>query len=430
MAESIDNDKFGGGAFVFNPSSEEMKPFEALTVNTEPKVEDQIKEQNKEPEVDVEIDMFAKEDNSPGLEIDDPPAEFNDVEGIDIFGKEDIEEEDIEEDIEIDQGLDSEIPQEEVENDEEVNIYQFMANQLKSDNGLPEDFEVTEKTTSQDIYDAYYNSIKEDAEAEITQNVYSQLANNGVTQEDLEYAKLLRKGVNPQLLHSASRYEHFANMDVEKADDSDIKDLVKQMYLEKNVTENAIKKLIDASELDDDLNVLAEEAKQYFGEKRNAIIKDEMSRAEREDAQRAEIARRQNEILTGTLKAGAVLGEKIPDVKDFKRALYERDQSIDINGQQYVASEYQLFEMEMQNNPEAKLWAFKKWKYRGNEEDSLKAEAEAKAEAEFLDHYKTEVEKSKKALNNKKLRNKLSSEKSTRISKNKRKDRGSTIIKI
>lgn len=395
MPEIISNEPF-----VFNAEAEELKPLDALTISSQPDIEEEIEKQNLEDEA-----IENEEEVAPIIE----EAEF------DIFGdrepvdqKEVQEEEEEQETEEGTEGIEEGEEESEDEEDIDLNIYEFMAKQLKVDGELPEDFEITDKTTPNEIYEAYVNSIKKDAEEEIRNNVFQELRENGINEGDLQYARLLRQGVDPIMLHEASRYEHLSNIDIEKADESEKKSIVEKMYKEKNLSDKAIKKLIDAAELDDDLDPMAEEAKVFFKSKRDIIVEQQEKSASIAKAQQEEIDNRNQQIISGVLKKSQVLGEDISDVKDFKRSLYDRDQSVEINGQQMVATEYQLFDLAYKNDPEVKLWAFKKWKYRDTDQQDTETKAQAKAEKELLKGYKTAVEMSKKKMNKAKLKKELS----------------------
>jgi len=398
-----------GQTFSFSSGSGKLSPFDGIT-STEGSAEiektitegeadaaatgvkplDQTTESKPLEAKDSDFDIFSERGSLE--ETEEVDENYSDNQKVNKTTEEKANEEDEEESNKDD---DSEEQEAEKGDDDGLNAYFYLASQLKADGELPEEFEINESVSAADVYENYKKSLREDIETEVTQKVYSELAKQGINELDLKYAKLIRSGVDINSLSDASRYENFSSLDLEKASDQEKIEVIQQMFSEKKISKRAVEKLIETAELDDDLDSLAEEAKAFFGEKRDYIIDAQEKAAQQQEEQKRALEQRNIKIVEDSLKKGKLLGEDIPDVKEFKKGISERNQSVEIAGQTYPASELELFLLDFQNNPEVKLWAFKKYKYRKTEEEYVKRKAEAEAEKKLLDGYKVAREKSR-----------------------------------
>lgn len=289
--------------------------------------------------------------------------------------------------------------------EDEVNYYYYMAQQLAKDGELPEGFEVTEDISPEDIYSTYKETIREDATSEVQNEVLESLAAQGFNAGDLQYAKLLRSGVDPRTLQTAARYENLASIDLETADEDAQKKVITAMYEDRGMGDEEVSAIIEKAELDDNLTAFAEKSKIHFTKKHTEIVEKEQATAKQREAQQAQIQQAKLAKIQGVLKEGKVLEETIPDVKAFQRALYDKTETVDIGGQKYTASPFQLFQFQYENNPEIQLWAFKQMLYRGENQSKLKKEVTAEVEKEYFTALKEDFKT--KSSKNSKIKQKL-----------------------
>lgn len=384
--ESLDLSSTGGG---------KATPLGAIAKNPNP-VEKEIVEQNETSnQTDIpKYDLFGggekeieeagnKEEDTSVEEIEKEVLEGTDTkEELEEVGENKPEEESEEE--------------EEAEEEEDLNVYYYIAQQLAKDGELPEDFEVTEDIKGDTIYSKYKETIKEDATAEIQNEVLQALAAEGYNAGDLQYAKLLRSGVDPKTLQTAAQYENHAGINLEEATEDIKTSTIKAMYQDRGMGDEEILAIVEKAELDDKLDAFAKKAKDYFTDKHKGILETEQANAKAREEEQAKIQEARLSRIQNVLKEGKVLDEKIPDVKTFQRALYDKTETVEIGGQTYTASPFQLFQLQYDNNPEVQLWAFKQMMYRGENSSKLKKQVEAEVERDLFEAMKTDLAEKKK----------------------------------
>ena len=393
-----------------------LDPFESVKIITKETSEaDKIVDQNPKveettpavTEVATDIDVFARKPKAVEESITEKVEEETKnqpdetVEAAVEEGVETNQKQEEQEQVSEETSADGTAEQPTTEDDSEVNLYYYMAQQLKKDGELPEDFEFDENIKPLDIYSTYLENIKQDAEVDIRKEVYNKLAQEGVNEADLQYAKLIRSGVDINSLSQASYYERNANVDIESADTSSKSNLIKNMYQDKGTDSEAIEIIVANAEIDDKLDHFAEKAKEYFGTKYNELVEREQNAAKLRDETNEQITKDRIKKVDSLLKSGKILDENIEDVKDFKKAMYERNVTQEVDGNMYALSELEKFIYDFDNDPEIKLWAFKKFKYRNTDSEKAKQEAKAEVEKEFFEGYKQAVEKpSRKSVSN------------------------------
>lgn len=279
--------------------------------------------------------------------------------------------------------------------EDNVNLYYYMAEQLKKDGELPEDFELSQEVKPQDIYNTYKESLRGDVEADITNQVLLHLKNQGINDRDLQYAKLIRSGVDINTLNLSSKYEQLSSVEIEGADLTSKQKLIREMYSDKGMDEDAISMLVDSADIDDKTDEFAKRAKEYFKTKSEQILEQETLTAQQRQEAENKLREQRLKHINNIWDSGKLLDEDIPNVKDFKKSVYERTLTENINGQSYNLSEFEKFSHQLDVDPEVRLWAFKKFKYRGEDATKLKEEVKAEVEDNFFSGYKQEYEKRK-----------------------------------
>lgn len=373
-------------------STPEVDPFNAVTVvnPTAPTQEQKIIDSAETGE----IDLFAKGDEVTiiaSAEDGDEIPQAVDSE-IDLFEKFGGVEEETEGDVEAPEGDKPEISD---DDPEELNLGHYIADQFKKDEWLPEDFEVTEETTMEDVYGALVDNMRGEAEEAIKAQVFNELSQEGYDQQTLQYAKLIASGVDINNLSQAHQYQRFSQIDLEEASTDELKKLNTQYYKDRNWTDDEIAEKLEDLEVDDKLADAAVKAKKHFETKHKEFVENQSQQAELQKAANKKAQEERLKTVNSLIDSGEVNGSKILNKKGFKKALFEKTHLVEVRGQEYPVSEFELFNLEMQNDPAASLWAFNQWLNKDSDGEELKKEVKAEAEKELFSGLKQQYEKSK-----------------------------------
>lgn len=358
---------------------------------------------NQEP---PEQNQDELEDNSQPIR-EEPEME----EDIDVSDEEAEEQDDLEEHLgEQDYNPNDPSLEEGEEEEADVNPYFYLGQQLKQDGFLDED--ITEDVTGADIYSKYREKLEEELKPQVVQSIYSELASQGINDQDITLARAIRQGVDLRLLSEVTTYDKYASTPDDAPADDKIQ-AIKAMYLDRNFKENEAQKLIDTIESEDSIDEAFSETKEYFGQKYAQFVENEQRRVEEQQRMIQEQEQRVNERVRSLLGGRELMGEPISkeQAKEIENAIYNPDRIVNIQNQQYRATELQQFLLEFNNSEELKLFLFKKWKYRDQDEQNIKNKAKDEAEQELLAAYKKAVVKDKNATRKKKVKNKLDTNK-------------------
>ena len=122
--------------------------------------------------------------------------------------------------------------------------------------------------------------------------------------------------------------------------------------------------------------------------------------------------RESQQKIKSILSSGEILGEKISPIQstEIEHALNVPDRTVDVQGNRYRATEMMQFLLEFQQSEELKLYAFKKWKYRGQELESIKKKVKEEIDNELASAMKSKVIKNRKAIKKRKIKEQLDKE--------------------
>lgn len=288
------------------------------------------------------------------------------------------------------------------EDEDDLNPYFFLANQLKSDGYFDQEFTPDKKITGRALYDAVAENLKKQIEPKIKETVFAELQEQGVTQEDLQMARLIRSGVDVNVLQNkVAIYERLStyNKDAEEP----VKEAaVRWMYAEKGYGEKETNRIIEAAKTEGELEDLYKASTAFADQGYKHFVQEQTNQAELQRKAYKEQVERNNNLIRQKLEAQEIYGDKIDkqQAKEIDRAIYENSEIVEIDGQKYNVSEFKKFLFDFEQNPELRVWAFKKHKYRDVDLGQVKKEAKKEAEKDFLSVWKTNV--AKKTTNSKK----------------------------
>lgn len=324
---------------------------------------------------------------------------------------EDVTEEPEEVEEEIDESHDESHDESEVETeeeDEDINPYEFLGKQLQSDGFLDRDFEIKKDIQGTDLYNAYSEKLKKEIEPQIKQAVYGELAEQGINEQDLVMARLIRSGVDVSVLqNSVALYEKLANYN-KNAEESDKETAIRHMYATKGYSDDEAEVLISRAKDNEKFDDLYATSSKFFEEKYKDFVTSQIEQTELQRRQYKEFVEKQDNHIKSKLSSGEIYGEKIDKqmAKEIQDAIYRTDDVLEIEGKKYPASKFHKFMTDFNNDPELRVWAYKKWAYRGKDMDSIKKQTEKELEEDFLGAYKKTVLKTNKKSTAKAVKNK------------------------
>lgn len=257
-----------------------------------------------------------------------------------------------------------------------------------------------------------YSKLKKEYEPQILKELQEELANNGYSEKELEYAKLMRAGVDVNLLQNELLvYERLSSYN-EDADESTKIATVRADFTQRGYSPDHIDVIIEKIKEKEELDVKYKESTEMFDQKRKSFI-SEKNKARDESINKAKLAE-ENMVnsIKSKLSSGEIYGEKLDkDIsKEIENGIF-KTQIFDIGGQKVTASDFQKFLYDFNNDPELRVWAYKKHKFRGSDMNDLKKEVKKETEKEFIDAYKKSVQKSTKKLpKNNQLKSQLDKE--------------------
>jgi hypothetical protein len=368
-------------------------PFEAVKVKqdeSEANIADDADDLNEDIAEDVNIDDDTGSDND---DADDGDSEeFEEEENADANsgGSDDSDDADADTDGESEEG------------DDDLNIYYHIASDLKNDNFLGEDFEISKDIDGTSLKESIKTRLKSELEPSIKNEVHQELINLGYSDEDLLVARAIRQGVDVRLLSTASMYETYSKM-ANDASDTDKESVISGMYRARGFNEDEIKNQINISKDDENptFDKLYKDSKEFFAGKYGEFVAQENTRNEEIQAQQSQSTKQTNDLINRVVSEKKILGRAITadQARGFEDSLRKPTEIIEVNGQKYSATEAQKFLYEFQTNDELKLLAFFLHKFKDEHTAQIKKDAKKSVEKDFLDGYKNRVVRKKPSKN-------------------------------
>jgi hypothetical protein len=292
----------------------------------------------------------------------------------------------------------------EVEHEEEPNIYPYIAEQLRKDGFIDSEVNFDDKVDGMTVYNAFKDKLQKETEPIIRQQAVDNLRREGFDENDLLMARALRQGVDPRLLAQASRYELYSNL-ADTAPDEDKISIISQMYKERGLDDDEVKGQIAIAEQNDKVGDLFNKSKAFFGEKFQSFKAQEDARTKQDEEIALTELRKAEDLINRVVTSQELYGEKLTpqQAKDINDSIRSANQLVEVDGVKYKASELQKFMIDFNNDPEFRLFAFKLFKFREVEKTLIKEEAKKELDKDLFDGYKQKVIKSTKYSNNKQV---------------------------
>ena len=297
------------------------------------------------------------------------------------------------------------------EDEDDLNPYYYLGSQLKNDGYLDNEYTPDKKVTGRDISTAYEQSLRKKLEPKIKETIFAELEEQGVTQQDLEMARLIRSGVDVSVLQNKfAVYERLSHYD-KNADEQVQEAVVRKGHEAKGYSEKESNRLIAAAKEAEELADEYKATTALFAQLDQTAKQQEFAQQESRRKQYIQEVEKNNQLIRGKLSAMEIYGEKIDKqlAKEIDAAIFENTEVMDIEGQQYQVSKFKKFLADFQQDPELRVWAYKKFAYRDQDLQTVKKDAKKEAENDFLSVWKKNVVKKSAGGSavNKKIKDKL-----------------------
>lgn len=300
-----------------------------------------------------------------------------------------------------------------------VGLYQKVGLQLKEDGFISEDTEIPADADGDTVYNLYREANKAKLEAEVTEatkaQVMQSLKEAGINEQDLSYAMAIRGGTNPALLFENTIYENYSKLDVAETPDTKKIEVISKGLELGGLSKERVEKYVTALELQGE-DAINEEFTQYQSDFK--IRHDNFLRTETEKANKAQQdlaqTRKQNDMfLNNVFTTSSIKDEPLSStqLEDIRESLSVPNTIVEQNGQQYKATEFQKFLLDIEKDFQTQLYLFKIMKYRSEELNGVQNKAVEAVRKDFMGKMPVEVE----VDNSKKVEKK----KETKVEKNK-----------
>ena len=293
------------------------------------------------------------------------------------------------------------IPEETEEVAEEPNPFFYLGQQLKKEGFLQENFEISQEAQGHEIFDAYKNKLRGDLEPQIRQEVYAQLQNEGVNANDIIIAQAIRGGTDYRLLNEVTMHEKFGSFGSGVSQEEKV-EAVRYMYISRGFSEKEILKNLQKDEESDEiigLDDLFSDSQEFHKSKFTEFKVNQEKQYEQQQVLVRDQIKRSEDMIRNVLSSKKILDEPISDnqAKELREAIYSPTAVVEVEGIKYNTTELKKFLHEFDNSTELKLWLFKKYKFKGQDSEVIKAEVKKEVEDDFLNVYETEKKRLKKS---------------------------------
>lgn len=298
------------------------------------------------------------------------------------------------------------------DDDDDIDPYLYLGKILQEDGGLDSEFELKKGVSLKDLGQGVYSKLKKEYEPQILSELQKELESQGYSERELQLAKLMRGGVDVNLLqNSLLVFERLSEYN-EDADESVKTATVRADFMQRGYNNEDIDVIIEKIKEKEELDSKYKESTVRFQQKTKSLYDEQNKLIEDRNKKTKEAVEANVNLIKNKLSSGEILGEKIS-----KETAREIDNSIfkteifDINGQKVNMSKFDKFVYDFNNDVELRVSAFKKYAFKDSDLSDIKKEVKKETEKEFIDAYKKSVQKSqKKVTKNNPLKSQLDKE--------------------
>lgn len=241
-----------------------------------------------------------------------------------------------------------------------ANLAKYAAEALMAQGALPEDFEISEDITEQDLDAAYVSYKEETLRNQVRQEELSRLAEEeGITPEMIQEMKLKHYGVQDPDVQELNALSYLSSYQFdEKAEtfEDDVKQFLHSYYTLKEISESRIPKMVERDLEDEELLSIITEAQKDLGNdfvKKDSFIKEKTRLAqEKAQAKKAENREKVNQMLS----QGGFAGRTKEELEIVRKALFDKTEIVvGPDGKRYKTTLYYKRQLEAQRDLEKNL---------------------------------------------------------------------------
>ena len=273
------------------------------------------------------------------------------------------------------------------EEQEDYNPHYFLAQELRNQGVLPEEFEIGEDVGYSDIVNHYRDRMKAPLRAELESELRQEHIQNGWTEEDLFYARAWRQGVDPRSFAPAERLRTYGSIDIEALSDEDKLTVVRSMYEFRGTGIEEADILIKAREEAGTSAELLQEAVNFHKTQYESWAEQERARQaqyqEQVNAQRTAVQNKVNNVIQSRQVSGLTITSD--QAKDLHKDIYEAHETVEVDGKLQKVPAVNKFLYEFQNNVELQLELYLLHKYRDRVLQATKNTAVGEVEQALLE---------------------------------------------
>lgn len=252
--------------------------------------------------------------------------------------------------------------EEEVEYQITANLAKYAAEAMKASGKLPEDFEITDEITEEDLDKAYMSYKEEPYRNELRKEEIERLQKEeGLTPAMIEEVKLKYYGVQDEDIQSVQLFQFLSSVEFDdraETFEQEARNFLKDYYTIKEYNPSRIDVMVDTDLNDDNIMQILADAQKDLGQKGAALYETISEKAENAKKDRAEkrAAKREKEVnLLRSGKIGDMTLNK-ETVEAGYRALYEKTEIVTgPDGKQYKTTLYNKLRIEAAQDPELEL---------------------------------------------------------------------------
>lgn len=247
---------------------------------------------------------------------------------------------------------------EELEYDVKIagNPISIIAKDWKSKGYLPEEFEVTDGISEEELEEAYRTHKESLVESEIRTRILDELQSQGYEPELVEVARLIKYGVPREQISEAEAYEIAGNVRLDPNSEEYegyASQIMSQYYADKGFGADKIQRYVERDMEDDDFESIVDEAQAYFRDKAVQYKQyfQQVSQYQEQESRRQ--AEESVQRMSTFLDKGEIAGRRYSkeQMAQVRKALFERTEVVvDAQGNRRRVTPYEKKRLEYQNN--------------------------------------------------------------------------------
>jgi len=236
--------------------------------------------------------------------------------------------------------------------------YFLLAQGWKEEGFLPEDLEVEEDISHEDLNYILKEAKKEELKESAREEVLSELQEEGYTPEMLETARQLYGEVKNEDIQEMNTLKTLSEVDLTGEENAeDRKEVLKYFYTDKGFSEEKAQKYADRAFYDETDEEELRDAQEHFRRSYEKKKADNEQKAQERIDKRKKKKKEEIDTMKGLLKKGVINNVKYPKevMDEVESKIFKESEIIEKDGRKYRVTPYQKKIWEMEQDPELKM---------------------------------------------------------------------------